>query len=116
MLNDTNRPKCRTLTSSTFGHIRFCPTLLAHYLDYDLSAPGPVVQVQEDYLLPCAKCHLSFDEGHGEARPQDRGSDVRVAVSVTLSKVMGVVSILGRNPFQGPFHVLDEARLVLDGG
>lgn len=75
--------------------------LFSHDLQDQPSLPGPGIQFQEDYLLPVSQHKSSLGEGNAETGPYQRCSDMRVAVSILLAEVVGVVDIIRCQPLQG---------------
>ncbi len=75
-----------------------------------------VIQLQEDDLLPGAQNQPSRSKGHNQARSNERGPDMRMAVAIVPAQIMGIIDILWRNPLQGIPQVRHQTVLILDGG
>ena len=60
-------------------------------LDDDLAMPRFVVELEEDDLLPCPEGSTTVDDREREARAEEGGADMAVAVSVMPPALVPVV-------------------------
>src|SRR2546428_4253958 len=63
----------------------------AHDLHDDFAVPGFVVELEEDDLLPRPQFDAAVDDRDREARSEERGADVAVAVSVVPPALVPVL-------------------------
>jgi len=72
----------------------------AHDLHDDLAVPGFVVELEEDDLLPRPQFDAAVDDRDREARSEERGADVAVAVSVVPPALVPVLDRRREEPIQ----------------
>src|SRR3989442_8236676 len=78
--------------------------------------PRFVVELEEDDLLPRSQSGTAVDDREGEARCEERGADVAVAVSVVPPALVPVLDRQREEPIQRLRDVfLHEARFELVG-
>lgn len=85
-------------------------------LENDLPAARTVVEIDKEDLLPCAKPELAVCHRNTERRSEKRGAYVRKAIAVPPSRVMLVVDVPGRHPFDCLSQIVQCAFLILDSG
>jgi len=87
----------------------------ARYVDGYISVSGPVIEVDQDDLLPGTEDKATIGNRNSERRPQKGGADVGVAVAVSPSGVVAVGDPHWRNPVDGVLQVANNAAFVFDG-
>jgi hypothetical protein len=80
----------------------------------DGASAGPVVEVDQDDLLPGSEHELTADDGHALRWSDQRGFQVRVGVGVVVEPVVLVVAARRHKRFQQRRHVGNCAGLVFD--
>lgn len=89
--------------------------LFPYDLKDDPPPSRPVVEVEEDNLLPGAKEQKAVLEGDGDGGAEERRPDVGEAVPVPPPGVMGVGDVLGGYPTKSLPEVLQGTVFVLYG-
>src|SRR3989442_10061878 len=78
--------------------------------------PRFVVELEEDDLLPRSQSGTAVDDREGEARSEERGADVAVAVSVVPTALVPVLDRRREEPIQRTRDVfVHESRFELVG-
>src|SRR5262245_22769354 len=86
----------------------------AHELDDEIALAWPIVEVDENNLLPGAEKQLAVRERNHERRSEQRSTAVRMSVAVMPGVLVMVPRVPGRDALEHRGQVAHEARLVLD--
>jgi hypothetical protein len=94
-----------------------CETLLAGgFRDGQqyLALAGPVVEVNQDDLLPCAQREFAAPDGNAEVGFQQRRAEMRITIPVAPGLVVSVGRVHGSDLFERPFEVRQGSPLILN--
>ena len=81
--------------------------LLAQYLNGNLSGPGAIIEIYEDYLLPGAQSQPFVDKRYCQRSAKCGSADVGMAVAVRPSLVMRIGDVPGYHPIP---HILEIGK------
>src|SRR5213594_949947 len=83
-------------------------------LDDDLAMPRFVVELEEDDLLPCPEGGTTVDNRQREARSEEGGADMAMAVPIVPPALVAVLDRRREEPFQRVRDILlHESRFEL---
>jgi hypothetical protein len=93
-----------------------CPLLcLAHDLHYEPALSGSNIKIDEEDLLPCAECEIPIDSGDCEGRSKESCAQMRMAVAVSPSKVVSVISVRGSHFVHRPTQIIQSTGFIFNG-
>src|SRR4029453_2220020 len=89
---------------------------LSYQLNDDFPCARTIVKVQQDNLLPRTEQRTAFLDGNGQRRTEKRSTQVRKAVVVTPTIIVGVSSVRRNELLDEFLEIADQAGLILYGG
>jgi len=87
-----------------------------HDLHDQFAVAAAIVEIEKDHLLPGAQCQLARHERNGDVRPDQRRSQMGMAVAVMPGAVMLVRHARRNESFQKLRQVGQKSRLIFDSG
>jgi hypothetical protein len=73
---------------------------------------GPIVEINQNNLLPCSQRQLPAEDGDAKVRLQECGAEMGISVAITPSGVVGVIRVHRRDLIQRPSQVGERTRLI----
>src|SRR5262245_1690573 len=89
--------------------------LLTGYLHNDLAPARTIIEIDQHNLLPGPEQQAPVLERHGQRAPQQRRSDMRMAVAVMPGVFMMIARVLRGDLFKRGGNVFEQSGFVFDG-
>src|SRR5659263_512349 len=80
------------------------------------SSASAIVAMNEHGLLPDAKCQFTFDERDDQRRAKKSGSNMSVAIAISLGYVVIVIHIAWRDTLHGRLEIGDYTGFKFQTG